>query len=60
MDAMVSIHTPLTAHSGVIDRGARGQAVPPVKLNVETGPPLVDILIFIFLQVVVCLRFSFF
>jgi len=27
------------------DRGAKGRNAPPGKLNVKTGPPLVDILI---------------
>ena len=53
MDATVSIHNPLTALNGVTDRGAKGRAAPPDKLNVETGPPLVDILMFSFLYVVV-------
>jgi len=32
--------------SGVIDRGAKGRAAPPGKLKANTGPPLLDILIF--------------
>jgi len=32
--------------SGVTDRGARGRDAPSGKLNVKTGPPLVDILSF--------------
>ena len=49
MDATVSIHNRLTALSGVTDRGVRGRASSPGKLNVEAGPPLVGILIFSFL-----------
>ena len=50
MDATVSIHNPLTALSGVTDREARGRARRPLdKINVETGPTPVDILIFSFL-----------
>jgi len=33
-------------------RGARGRTTPPGKLNVKTGPPVVDIMIFCFRQVV--------
>ena len=58
MDATVSIHNPLTALSGATERGARGRATPPGKLNVKTGPPLVDILLFSIPYVVVVLRFS--
>ena len=43
--------------SGVTNRGQGGEP-PPVKLNVKTGPPLVDILIFSILLVVVSLHFS--
>ena len=32
--------------SGVIAGGAKGRSAPPGKLNVKTGPPLGDILIF--------------
>jgi len=35
-----------TGPSGVTDREARGRAAPPGKLNIKTGPPLVDILTF--------------
>jgi len=45
MDATVSIHNPLTALSGVTDRETRGRAAPPGKLNMETEPRLVGILI---------------
>jgi len=48
VDATVSIHNPLTALSDLTDR-ARGRAALPGKLNVEAGPPLLDILIFSFL-----------
>jgi len=40
----------LLMDSGVIDGGgARGRAAPPGKLNLKTGPPFADILIFIIL-----------
>jgi len=48
VDVTVIRHNLLTAFSGVTDRGTRWRAAPPGKLNVETGPPLVDILIFSF------------
>jgi len=49
VDATVTIHSPLTALSGVTERRARGHAAPTDKLNVEAGSPLIDILIFSFL-----------
>jgi len=38
--------TEIRPTSGVIDGRARGASLPPGKLNVKTGPPLLDILIF--------------
>jgi len=35
--------------SGVTDKGERCKPPPPGKLNVKTGPPVIDILIFSFL-----------
>jgi len=39
--------------SGVTDRGAKGRSVPTGKLNVTTGPPLIDILLFSIPDVIV-------
>jgi len=44
--------------SGVSDRRARRRAATLAKLNVKTGPPLVDILLFSIIWVVVFLHFS--
>jgi len=46
--------------SGVTDRGARERAAPLAKLNVKTGAPLADILLFCILLSFVRLFFSFF
>jgi len=39
-------NNPVNISSGVTDGRGKGSSRPPGKLNVKTGPPLADILIF--------------